>query len=46
MSTAKTSEIGGTKGKIMIHRWQGDEPRFVVLLAQGYGEHAGRYQHV
>jgi alpha-beta hydrolase superfamily lysophospholipase len=46
MSAAETNEIGGTKGKIMIHRWRGDEPRFVVLLAHGYGEHAGRYQHV
>ena len=27
--------------------WSGDDdPRFVTLLAHGYGEHAGRYEHV
>jgi alpha-beta hydrolase superfamily lysophospholipase len=29
-----------------VHRWSAAEPRAVVLLAHGYGEHAGRYEHV
>ncbi len=29
-----------------LHRWTATEPRCVVLLAHGYGEHAGRYSHV
>jgi alpha-beta hydrolase superfamily lysophospholipase len=29
-----------------VHRWTADEPRCVVLLAHGYGEHARRYDHV
>ena len=30
-----------------VHRWDpAGEPRLVVLLAHGYGEHAGRYAHV
>jgi alpha-beta hydrolase superfamily lysophospholipase len=29
-----------------LHRWAADEPKVIVLLAHGYGEHAGRYQHV
>jgi alpha-beta hydrolase superfamily lysophospholipase len=29
-----------------VHRWTADEPRCVVLIAHGYGEHAGRYAHV
>lgn len=32
---------------VTVHRWdEGDNPRFVVLLAHGYGEHAARYNHV
>jgi alpha-beta hydrolase superfamily lysophospholipase len=29
-----------------VTRWSADEPRVIVLLAHGYGEHAGRYEHV
>ncbi|HEX6389102.1 MAG TPA: alpha/beta fold hydrolase, partial [Solirubrobacteraceae bacterium] len=29
-----------------VHRWSADDPRVIVLLAHGYGEHAGRYDHV
>lgn len=40
------SELAGSHGSLVVHRWVAGEPRFVVLLAHGYGEHAGRYQHV
>jgi alpha-beta hydrolase superfamily lysophospholipase len=39
-------ELDGTKGRIVVHKWADTDPRFVVLLAHGYGEHAGRYAHV
>jgi alpha-beta hydrolase superfamily lysophospholipase len=29
-----------------IHRWTAENPRCIVLLAHGYGEHARRYDHV
>jgi alpha-beta hydrolase superfamily lysophospholipase len=29
-----------------VTRWSAAEPRVIVLLAHGYGEHAGRYAHV
>jgi alpha-beta hydrolase superfamily lysophospholipase len=29
-----------------VHRWSAAEPRVIVLIAHGYGEHAGRYAHV
>src|SRR5258705_8666162 len=29
-----------------VHRWSAAQPRSSVLIAHGYGEHAGRYEHV
>ena len=29
-----------------VHRWSAADPRSIVLIAHGYGEHAGRYEHV
>jgi alpha-beta hydrolase superfamily lysophospholipase len=29
-----------------VHTWSADDPRVVVVIAHGYGEHAGRYEHV
>src|SRR5215212_5909356 len=40
------SELQGARGRIVVHEWRGDDPRFVVLLSHGYGEHAARYDHV
>ena len=46
MSTA-SYEFDGADGRIHVTTWSGAEaPRFVTLLAHGYGEHAGRYEHV
>ena len=39
-------DIQGTRGTLAVHRWSAGAPRYTVLLAHGYGEHAGRYQHV
>ncbi len=29
-----------------VTRWSAEQPRVIVLLAHGYAEHAGRYEHV
>ena len=29
-----------------LHRWSAADPRSIILIAHGYGEHAGRYEHV
>ncbi len=44
--TDTTTELQGKRGRIALHRWSASEPTFVLLLAHGYGEHAGRYDHV
>ena len=38
--------IAGTRGTIVVHAWEQPEPRYVALIAHGYGEHARRYEHV
>lgn len=43
---AETFELNGARGALAVHRWRADDPRYVVLIAHGLGEHAGRYGHV
>jgi alpha-beta hydrolase superfamily lysophospholipase len=38
--------LDGSEGRTSVRRWDGSHPRYVVVLAHGYGEHAGRYEHV
>jgi alpha-beta hydrolase superfamily lysophospholipase len=38
--------MAGTRGTLVVHTWDREDPRHVVLLAHGYGEHARRYDHV
>jgi alpha-beta hydrolase superfamily lysophospholipase len=35
-----------TTPEIHVHRWNGTPPTWIGVIAHGYGEHAGRYQHV
>jgi alpha-beta hydrolase superfamily lysophospholipase len=44
--TVSDFELAGTRGRLFVHRWSAAEPRYVVLLSHGYGEHARRYDHV
>lgn len=48
MSSYETTSTTGTHGELVVHRWTppADHPYGIVLLAHGYGEHAGRYRHV
>lgn len=43
---SETTAIDGAFGKVVVHLWPNPDARYAVLLAHGYGEHAGRYEHV
>jgi alpha-beta hydrolase superfamily lysophospholipase len=46
MTARTTEEIAGARGAIAIADWPHENPRRVVVIAHGYGEHIGRYEHV
>src|SRR3712207_390813 len=35
-----------TVGRVQVRRWPADDPKRLVVLVHGYGEHIGRYEHV
>jgi alpha-beta hydrolase superfamily lysophospholipase len=35
-----------TIGRVYVRRWPAEDPDRLVVLAHGYGEHIGRYEHV
>src|SRR5918912_2136002 len=35
-----------TIGRVQVRRWPTDDPKRLVVLVHGYGEHIGRYAHV
>src|ERR687886_1383868 len=35
-----------TIGRVRVPRWPADDPKRLVVLVHGYGEHIGRYAHV
>jgi len=41
-----TTTLNGSHGRLVVHRWETPEPRYVALIAHGIAEHAGRYEHV
>jgi alpha-beta hydrolase superfamily lysophospholipase len=45
MATTETS-LEGKHGNLHLYRWETEAPRYVAVLVHGYGEHAGRYEHV
>jgi alpha-beta hydrolase superfamily lysophospholipase len=46
MSNAEDISFDGARGTIFIRRWNTSDPQRIVILAHGYGEHSGRYEHV
>ncbi|MFD0557131.1 alpha-beta hydrolase superfamily lysophospholipase [Stackebrandtia endophytica] len=39
-------EFAGTVGNVVTRVWPNERPRYIALLAHGYGEHIGRYEYV
>lgn len=46
MTTSEDLDLSGTHGHLLVRRWPHPAPRYVALIAHGYGEHSGRYGHV
>ncbi|MBI3784714.1 MAG: lysophospholipase [Deltaproteobacteria bacterium] len=50
MMKSEKHELRGSGGRLVVHSWGEPEgeptARYIALLAHGYGEHAGRYEHV
>jgi alpha-beta hydrolase superfamily lysophospholipase len=46
MRPQRHTELAGSRGRIVLHEWPCERPRYVTLIAHGYGEHAARYAHV
>jgi alpha-beta hydrolase superfamily lysophospholipase/NAD kinase len=38
--------LEGSEGEVSVRRWDAPQPRYLALLAHGYGEHGRRYEHV
>jgi alpha-beta hydrolase superfamily lysophospholipase len=45
-STATDLSVAGTHGPVLVRRWDAPDPNHIVVIAHGYGEHSGRYEHV
>jgi alpha-beta hydrolase superfamily lysophospholipase len=46
MSGPRLTELPGARGGIVVHEWACEHPRYLALIAHGYGEHAQRYAYV
>jgi alpha-beta hydrolase superfamily lysophospholipase len=46
MSKSIDIAIGGTRGTLLVRRWDTPHPKRIVVLVHGIGEHSGRYEHV
>ena len=46
MPQERLTDLAGSRGRIGLHEWRSERPRYAALIAHGYGEHARRYAHV
>ena len=44
--TETETELQGARGTLVARTWRNPDADHVVLIAHGYGEHIGRYEHV
>jgi alpha-beta hydrolase superfamily lysophospholipase len=38
--------LAGTEGDVRVRVWRNPAPERIVVIAHGYGEHIGRYEHI
>ena len=43
MDDTREHGLSGTRNPVTAHEWPHEHPRYVALVAHGYGEHMGRY---
>jgi alpha-beta hydrolase superfamily lysophospholipase len=43
MADTREHRLTGARGTITAHEWPHEHPRYITLVAHGYGEHMGRY---
>ena len=41
-----STTIQGSEGEVFVRTWENPDAKRIVLIAHGYGEHIGRYEHV
>ncbi|NRQ35649.1 alpha/beta hydrolase [Nonomuraea sp. NN258] len=46
MAESRERTFTGTRESLVAREWPNDQPRYVVVLIHGYGEHIGRYEYV
>ncbi|MEV0389602.1 lysophospholipase [Nonomuraea sp. NPDC050643] len=46
MAESREHTFTGTRGLNVVREWPHDRPRYLAVLAHGYGEHIGRYDYV
>ena len=46
MSSDGRISLAGSEGELSVRVWSHQAPARIVVLAHGYGEHIGRYEHV
>ena len=46
LSQSTDISLDGTRGTIFVRRWSVADPKRIVVLVHGLGEHSGRYEHV
>src|SRR4051812_17666264 len=50
MMNASTNDrrttLEGSEGAVSVRVWEHPDPARIVVIAHGYGEHIGRYEHV
>ncbi|MFD4950081.1 alpha/beta hydrolase [Streptomyces sp. NPDC058451] len=44
MAVVREHVLTGTRGALAVREWPHPRPRYIALLAHGYGEHSGRYE--